>query len=237
MANLLKTENYIVAFIDVLGAKQLISQDMDGSLNTIHEAYDKSLELYKELFERRVHFDFTIFSDNIVVARKVNNEKVFTAAFHAVHMMAAIIQGHFLFRNILTRGGIAYGKYFADDTMVWGDALVKAHLLEESIAIYPRVVIDPELVWKLNIFPKGPEKSQYWLKQDQDGILYVDYLKKKFIKNYDFILLQELARYDDRIADAKDDTKVIQKIIWHTNYINCKLTEGDAVDEDETIEH
>ncbi len=38
----LKTENYIVAFIDVLGAKEMIKKDADGSLNTIHSVYEKS---------------------------------------------------------------------------------------------------------------------------------------------------------------------------------------------------
>ena len=235
MANVLKTEDYIVAFIDVLGAKHMITHDMDGSLNIIHEVYEKSLELYKGLFEQRVHFDFTIFSDNIVVARKVNNEKVFNTAFKAVQMMAAIIQGNFMFRGVLTRGGIAYGKFFKDNIMIWGDALVKSYSLEESVAIFPRIVIEPELVGKLHIFPDGPEKSPYWLRQDNDGILFVDYLQEKLIKNFGLVIAQEFGRYDDRIAEAGSDTRLMQKYIWHANYLKSKLTVGDSIENDETV--
>ncbi len=237
MANVLKTEDYIVAFIDVLGAKHMIKHDMDGSLNIIHEVYEKSLELYKGLFEQRVHFDFTIFSDNIVVARKVNNEKVFNTAFKAVQMMAAIIQGNFMFRGVLTRGGIAYGKFFKDNIMIWGDALVKSYSLEESVAIFPRIVIEPELVGKLHIFPDGPEKSPYWLRQDNDGILFVDYLQEKLIKNFGLVIAQEFGRYDDRIAEAGSDTRLMQKYIWHANYLKSKLTVGDSIENDETVRH
>ncbi len=237
MANVLKTEDYIVAFIDVLGAKHMITHDMDGSLNIIHEVYEKSLELYKGLFEQRVHFDFTIFSDNIVVARKVNNEKVFNTAFKAVQMMAAIIQGNFMFRGVLTRGGIAYGKFFKDNIMIWGDALVKSYSLEESVAIFPRIVIEPELVGKLHIFPDGPEKSPYWLRQDNDGILFVDYLQEKLIKNFGLVIAQEFGRYDDRIAEAGSDTRLMQKYIWHANYLKSKLTVGDSIENDETVRH
>lgn len=237
MANALRTGDYIVAFIDVLGAKRMIKEDVDGNLNVIHEVYEKSLELYKKVLAQRMQLDITIFSDNIVVAKRIYDKKKIASFFRAVQIMAAVIQGNFLFRGILTRGGIAYGKFFMDDIMIWGDALVKAYSLEESVAIYPRIVIDPELVGKLHIFPDGPEKSPYWLRQDQDGIVYVDYLQRKHIKNYDIVLLQENARYDDRIAEAGNDIKVIQKTIWHANYIRNKLTEGDSLEENETIQY
>ena len=237
MANALKTDDYIVAFIDVLGAKHMIKQDINGSLNVIHKVYEKSIELYKKGLSQRVPLELTIFSDNIVVAKRIYDKKKIASFFRAVQMMAAVIQSNFLFHNVLTRGGIAYGKFFKDDIMIWGDALVKAYSLEGSVAIYPRIVVDPDLVGELHIFPDGPEKSPYWLRQDQDGIVYVDYLQKKHIKNYDIVLLQENARFDDRIAEAGNDIKVIQKIIWHANYIRNKLTEGDSLEENETIQH
>ena len=208
MANALRTGDYIVAFIDVLGAKRMIKEDVDGNLNVIHEVYEKSLELYKKVLAQRMQLDITIFSDNIVVAKRIYDKKKIASFFRAVQTMAAV-----------------------------GDALVKAYSLEGSVAIYPRIGIDPELVGKLHIFPDGPEKSPYWLRQDQDGIVYVDYLQRKHIKNYDIVLLQENARYDDRIAEAGNDIKVIQKTIWHANYIRNKLTEGDSLEENETIQY
>ena len=235
MAGALKTENYIVAFIDVLGATRMIQQDMDGSLNVIHEVYEKSLDFYKRVFSPRVKFDITIFSDNIVVAKKIYDKRNFEKLFQAVQIMAAVIQSNFLFHGVLARGGIAYGKYFRDDIMIWGDALVKAHFLEESVAIYPRIVIDPELVGNLHIFPDGPEKSPFWLKQDFDGILFIDYLQDKYIKNMGLLIAQEFARYDDRLLEAGNNTRVLQKLIWHVNYLKSKLTVGDSVEKNETI--
>ena len=66
-------------------------------------------------------------------------------------MISAIIQVQFLKHGLLTRGGIASGSYFVDDMMVWGTALVKAHSLENSIAVYPRIVVDPELIGDLDL--------------------------------------------------------------------------------------
>ncbi len=237
MANALKTDDYIVAFIDVLGAKHMIKQDINGSLNVIHEVYEKSLELYKKVLAQRMQLDITIFSDNIVVAKRIYDKKKIASFFRAVQIMAAVIQGNFLFRGILTRGGIAYGKFFMDDIMIWGDALVKAYSLEESVAIYPRIVIDPELIGQLHIFPDGPEKSPYWLKQDFDGILYLDYLQERLIKDFGIMIAQEFARYDDRIVEAGCNTRLMQKYIWHANYLKSKLTVGDSIDNGEAVRH
>ena len=42
----LTTEEYMVAFIDILGASQKIKKDSTGSLNTVHRVYEKALKLY-----------------------------------------------------------------------------------------------------------------------------------------------------------------------------------------------
>ena len=76
MAETLKTLDYIVAFIDILGSKQRIKDDCDGSLNVVHNVYEESLALFGDLFKERVKFHVSIFSDNIVIATKVENEKL-----------------------------------------------------------------------------------------------------------------------------------------------------------------
>ena len=115
--------------------------------------------------------------------------------------------------------------------------IVKAYSLEESVAIYPRIVIDPELIGQLHIFPDGPEKSPYWLKQDFDGILYLDYLQERLIKDFGIMIAQEFARYDDRIVEAGCNTRLMQKYIWHANYLKSKLTVGDSIENDEAVRH
>ena len=224
----LKTSDSIVAFVDVLGAKKMIQDDVDQSLNIVHEIYQKSLDLYERVFKDRVPFDISIFSDNIVIARKIPDNNHLEAVFTTVQLMAAIVQGNFLFRGLLVRGGIAHGSFFKDDIMIWGEALTKVYSLESSAAIYPRIVVDPELVGELNIFPRGIEKTQFWLKQDTDGLVFVDYLQERFIKDYDLALLQEIRRFDDRVIENQKNTKVIQKYLWHASYINSKLAVGES---------
>lgn len=225
---LLKTSDYIVAFIDILGAKALIKKDVDGSLNTVHRVYEKSLEIYEKIFKELIPFDITIFSDNIVIGREIVNKPLLASYFQAVHFMAAIVQESFLSQGLLVRGAIAYGSYFKDDIMVWGNALTKAYELESSAAIYPRIIVDPELVGELELFQRKELLSKLWLKQDNDGLFFIDYLQDKFIKQFDLVLLKELATFDQRIIDCGNDTRIMQKNIWQLNYIKSKITGGNA---------
>ncbi len=146
-----KMKEYIVAFIDILGSTAAIKSTAEKSLEMMHDAYTESIELFNCLFENKnVRPSVKIFSDNIIVAMPRAGESGH-GAFCAVVMMSAIIQVQFLKHGLLTRGGIATGNFFADDVMVWGMALVKAYDLESNVAMYPRVVVEPELIRELGL--------------------------------------------------------------------------------------
>ena len=232
----LLSKNYVVAFVDVLGAAAWIRRDVDGSLNTVHRVYEKSLALYNLLLAERINLDISIFSDNIVMAREVDEKCTLDRAFKAVHLMAAIIQGNFLFEGVLSRGGIAYGKFYIDDLMVWGDALTSAYHLESTVAIFPRIVIDPKLAKKLNLLEQSAENAKLLITQDWDGMLFVDYLQEKLIRDYDLVLLKEIGKFEERLLECNSDVKIMQKLIWHSNYIESKLTVGDSVEKDEAVQ-
>lgn len=57
------------------------------------------------------------------------------------------------------------GDLYIDDTIVWGNALVQAHKIEENRAIFPRTIIDESI---LNIY-KLPKDHLSMLAKDFDG--------------------------------------------------------------------
>lgn len=144
--------------------------------------------------------------------------------------MVAIIQGNFLISNVLVRGGIAYGKFFSDDVMICGNALTRAYWLESNVAIYPRIVIDTELIEQLQYFNLQIDNSVFWLRQDTDGIVYVDYWQKKYLKHFEMLSIAEMSRYDARATECNNDIKIMQKNIWRLNYILSKMN-GESTNE------
>lgn len=213
----------IVAFIDILGSTAAIKSDAEKSLEMMHDAYTESMDLFDYLFEdKSVRPSVKIFSDNIIVAMPRMGESGH-GAFCAVVMMSAIIQVQFLKRGLLTRGGIASGNFFADEVMVWGMALVKAYDLESNVAIYPRVVVDPELIKELGLTKENCEfRSKEWIVQDEDSLFVVDYINK-YLENRDFFAIRMLDVIEQKIVQHSGNIKICQKWLWLMNYIKVKI--------------
>lgn len=234
-----KTDEYVVAFVDLLGATTQIMKDPDASLNVVHEVYNSSLKLHDALFVKHNQTlaipVVKIFSDNIVVAVETK-PKGRWSAFISTVIFTALVQVQFLIRGYLVRGGICIGDFFADDTMVWGRALVAAHELESEVAIHPRVILHPKMVAELGIAVDS--QKQNWLQQDADGLFYIDYLQPRMLKEqeqYDDLVLKCYADIDRMIAEAGDRIKILQKINWHLGYMTdklglSKLTDGGEIE-------
>lgn len=232
MSNKLKTEEHVVAFIDVLGATHMINTDADASLNKIHSAYVKAKKLFDAWFLSKGLMNelisITIFSDNIIIAGKVTDVQVFKSVYSAVHIMAALFQWLLMVDGILLRGGITHGSFYKDDIMVWGAALVKSHELESKTAIYPRIVVDPDTIERIGD-PFSEENTKFIrLKKDFDGMFfvdYVDYIKPNAQGVNKALLLREIDRNMKEISENANNTKLLQKFYWHANYIESKLAD------------
>lgn len=231
MSEKYKTTKSIVAFIDVLGSTEAIMKDADKSLQMMHDAYSEAIDLYQSLFdkERRIKPNAKIFSDNIVVSVSREGESGH-GAFCAVAMISAIIQVQFLKHGFLTRGGIASGSFFVDNMMVWGTALVKAHDLENNLALYPRIIVDPDLIGDLKL--ADPKcifvKCKEWIEQDTDNFFMISYLNK-YLLNKEIFIIKLMGLAEDNIVkyNSEGKLKACQKWLWFLNYIKQKLTTED----------
>lgn len=222
MEDLYRTRDAMVAFIDMLGASKQIKNNADMSLIKMHSAYDIAMELYGKLpAAKQELIKVRIFSDNIVIYAFCD-EGGARASFYAVTKFAALIQARFTQMGILIRGGIARGSFFADELMIWGQALVDAYSLENSISIYPRVVIHPDIVEALI---DADSIDTEWLAQDTDGLWFVDYINEKTIKGYRLDLFLCHGNCLTDILNNKDGLKVAQKMHWHRNYLESKFTD------------
>lgn len=227
----LKNENYIVAFVDILGASKKIKNDPDKSLNVVHGVYEYVLHYLKafcddvDLIEAKPIF--RVFSDNIIVAVPVEPHGI-EAAFLSAAIHTALVQNHFLVSKCLTRGGMSIGGFFSDEIMVWGQALVSAYEIENSISIYPRVVVHPDLIKKIDI--TGSSASKY-LKQDDDGLYYIDYLFEvlPYGKEGETLLTRHYNDCKVMREEEKGNIKSIQKIDWFENYLKTKLNSQSAI--------
>ncbi len=84
----------------------------------------------------RIAFDVRMFSDCICL---IAEDSVIGAA--ALVDSVAYLSLTFANNRLLLRGGIARGRHFHSEDMVFSEALVEAYELESKIAKYPRTLV------------------------------------------------------------------------------------------------
>lgn len=221
MSNELKTEEYVVAFIDLLGASELIKSDPDNSLKTIHNCYKNAVAMAKSVKPFKINYKISIFSDNILIGIKVTRNVDLATAAYCITMFALSFQHILLYNGILSRGGIAKGGFFKDSTMVWGDALTRAYELENKLAIYPRVILDPALSDLLNEPLPDEEKLSHYYIKDSDGFYFAD-----CFNIYDEMRLSYSNVINRLITDREKYSgkdRVTQKYDWLISFAKRKM--------------
>lgn len=231
MSDKLTCTEHIVAFIDVLGTKQKILTSETDSLNVVHNSYTEAIKYMemifdKEWFENR-RPKVRIFSDNILFYCPVLNDN-YQIAFVDTLILIAMVQTQFLDNGYLVRGAITKGSFFADDVMVWGNALVDAYGLESSCALYPRIIIDDSIMNKLQ-----QDKFKTFIIRDEDERFFVDYMSSGFglDSTIRFSILNKAYQTNEKeIKESATDEGIIKKLNWQKEYIIKKIDELIGID-------
>lgn len=220
-------EERIVAFADILGFSAMVaksSSDIEGyekiksALETI-----QNVQKIPDVNGAKV----TTFSDSIVISYPANGrDPLFYILIDLIHLQLNLLQ-----QGILIRGGIAKGQVRHVKEMVFGPAMVSAYELESKYAVYPRIIVEKEVVdWEQDNYRKQTYGAEYdiedlkrLLKKDEyNDIYYIDILRQG----------QELNRFEDYeqllrnvrktiISGLKNKNKsVVMKYIWLKNYYN-----------------
>jgi hypothetical protein len=171
----------IVAFIDILGFKEIIKKSAIDStkINLIYSLlkYLKDWETienwdlrYVEIeedaqkkgvdsFDIRGKTNCTAFSDSIFISVKVNNNINEMASTLIVNL--AYIGSILLEQGILIRGAITYGDIIHENNgIAFGQGLIDSYLLESNYSKYPRIILSDKLINELN-YPLESKSNRY----------------------------------------------------------------------------
>lgn len=110
---------------------------------------------------------------------------------------------------------MCYGNLYIDEHTVIGSGLVTAHYLENKTAIYPRIIIQPELQNDIRlIMENNSHLSQIYI-SDPDGAIFINPMFfiteiNDLKKGYNII--------NELFCDETADKKIIQKKCWFKKY-------------------
>jgi len=226
-----KYENRIVLFLDILGFKHHLNKTI-GKENVDDEK--EITKLYMSLLAIRAIAEpedtnnsriATQFSDAIVISIKEDDKNQVLYLLDDIASILITLIRH----RIICRGAISYGKLIHTKDVVFGPALVDAYLTESEAAMYPRVILDQNII-KLGVnYDKfyedkiSAEKGLLsYLGKDEDDKYYIDYFEQSHyrlsIKELnDYVgILREMVLAGRRFK--KPDLKV--KYGWMKNKFN-----------------
>jgi len=159
--------NRILAFIDILGFRAEVIQTGRYS-KRVQEILKilQSIQTHgQQMNESTPECEVTVFSDSIVISEPENDDAYFRVVQRTSHLVTEL-----LFLGIACRGGIVKGWLHHSDSIVFGEALVKAYELESKMAVYPRILLEFPVAQQL--IPFSTEIP--WIRQDIDGMWYVN---------------------------------------------------------------
>lgn len=240
-------ETNIIAFLDILGFKNLINTKEFDKIKEIFQTIisekdagialvratggDLSLEQYNEILSStKIH----LMSDSIIVAAPFKHEEALAVV---IDICCCIQEALYEFEfPVFLRGAIAKGEFYLDNNIIFGKGLVDAYIAQEHFAIYPRIIISPEIAENMIV---SVDENYKGLPVDKDGYYYIDTLKRYIDCNTKAELL-ECGRYLKIQSFVQDqlkgyaDARLREKYIWLQREL-VKIKRDLALDEGELI--
>jgi hypothetical protein len=175
--------NSVVTFIDVLGFSDLLRSDPSGE-QVLRVASRLRLYGTEDLDGRRASLRGTAihFSDCVVRCTPLRDgDDPLPEVLEELEDLT-YLQGELLAEGILLRGGVAVGPAHIGPDGVLGPAVLDAYTLECKHAVYPRIVLHPNLANHLSI--DGDSGHGIYARDrlrltraSDDGLQFVDYLR------------------------------------------------------------
>lgn len=218
------TDDYILAYIDILGTKAKVksakNEEYMKIVKSLYQNAFKYCETINNIYQNFLENCYVrIFSDNILILYKCTKEHLTIPTLENLFGFVAVIQATALYNNILTRGAISMGKTLVEDIFIHGEALVDVVEAEEHIAKYPRVILCKKIIDEclINI-------DSEIITTDYDGYKYINYYTMLTKTMGNRITDKELMKIKnfltkERFKNHKDE-KIKEKIEWMIQYHN-----------------
>lgn len=146
----------IIAFIDVMGFRELMNKKdlLNESLANYFEMANASIASCKDLYGTAAVSDdlqVLMVSDSIILSVWLDGKNDIESTSRFLYTIGKL-QADLMYECIWTRGSIAYGDLYIDieKNILVGPAFIKSMELEK-VSNYPRVIIDPALLGRLNL--------------------------------------------------------------------------------------
>ena len=217
-------EEKFVAYIDILGFKEMIEQSPEECKDTIRKIVSQFEEISR-FYNFSAISSCKMFSDCICISCKKSDSYI-----GSFMQWISFFQANLAENGIFIRGGLAIGRHFENEQIIFSKGLVNALELEKK-AVYPRILIHPEIIGLLQDkhikgFPPNFAPKNFALK-DNDERYFLDYLNSYRLQGSFFSLKFPFHKnsIEKQIKLNLNNPKIIYKYWWLAEYYNLKVEE------------
>jgi len=175
-------EDYLITFIDILGFKEMCGSPFEDEetqnlkcnevLTQLH-----MLNFWLKEFEKDGVVKTIQFADTAIrMTRLEQKQDLLTVLKNEIQEVAKMQAMFSAGYGCLLRGSIVKGKLFYEEDpklVCFGPAINRAYMLESSLAIFPRIILDSG-----TLPVKELSERDSFIRQDADGLLVLDYLRE-----------------------------------------------------------
>jgi len=218
---MLTSKKYVFAFIDILGFKEISESKDKAKINSIFNVlssikktiYDHNNSEERKNFKDINEVNIDHFSDSIIIYSLP--EQLPWIIKHSVDFTQQLIS-----KGFLCRGAITCDELYQKNGFVFGKAFNKAYKAETTNAIYPRIILDENIINLIKIQEEdfSSEVFKDYIHIDKDGSSYLNLLcddKSNKIKNrLNALIIKELRYLEEK---EKLRTSIEQKLVWLQN--------------------
>lgn len=226
-----KYEDHYVAFIDVLGFKEMLDSNAAcEEICAVFESLQKNAHSGLSVDGQKVPaFDevkYYLMSDSIILYIKADLKDSLVALIGTcLKLQTKLVSRE---HPILLRGGIARGELFVDERVIFGKGLSAAYQLESSVAVTPRIVFNKDLL--VNGRENCELLGQSWwegmlTRKDKDELYYVHYLALPYMAkiNDTPAVFEKILNLCQQYLDRTYIKSLRDKYLWLKEYALSEL--------------
>jgi hypothetical protein len=202
----------LAAILDVLGYRDRLARDRESGGLEFKDALHKAIDVLSHV--NQAQYSYQAISDTIIVTRTDDADLIgLLTVLKNVHLA-------FMREGLLIRGGVAYERHFWSSNITYSHALAIAHQVESTMAIYPRIVIDNNVIEVQKTKGFWPEVAKTHLVCECNGVHFLNVLDKG---NWSDVYgwAKRIYEIDQKSLTGKE--KEFSKHAWFENYLFTSL--------------
>lgn len=213
-------EDRYLAFIDILGFRNFVDkserdQSSPGELMRVLEAIKDPISVPGQPVPTLSveGLQMASFSDTICFSAFASptalGQVLLRSAFTALYMLSL---------GYPVRGAVTRGRLVHRSNVIFGPCMNRAYDLESRVAIYPRIVLDPQLE-----LPRTFRRLK-WVRKDKDGIEYVGIFQRHLLMAFSLLthgttdkageIAAAFSRQIATLVKRAPDEAAKQKLFW-----------------------